>query len=240
MHILPAIDLKDGKCVRLYKGEFSTVHQVADSAGETARGFKAAGAEYIHIVDLDGALSGIGKNREVIREILSVEGLKAELGGGIRTMTDVEAAFELGIYRVIIGSAAVENPSFVQEAAEKYGERIAVGIDALGGMVKTRGWTVDSGVDYLEFSKKMEQSGVKTIIFTDIDCDGTLKGPSFEKLFKLNDTVDCNIIASGGVTTVDDVLTLAKGKIYGAILGKAIYSGAIDLRDAIAAGRGEL
>ncbi len=238
MQILPAIDLKDGKCVRLYKGEFSTVHQVADSAGETSERFKAAGAEIIHVVDLDGALSGIGKNREVIKEILS-NGMRAELGGGIRTMADIQTAFDLGIYRAIIGSAAVENPEFVREAVKEYGERIAVGIDALGGMVKTRGWTVDSGVDYLEFSKKMEQLGVKTIIFTDIDCDGTLEGPSFDKLFKLKESVSCDIIASGGVTTVDDVKKLYNGGIDGAILGKAIYSGTIDLKAAIKAGKGE-
>lgn len=238
MQILPAIDLKDGKCVRLYKGEFSTVHQVAESAAATAEGFRAAGAEMIHVVDLDGALSGSGKNRDVIKEILQA-GVRAELGGGIRTPADIEAAFELGIYRAIIGSAAVENPGLVREAVDKYGERVAVGIDALGGMVKTRGWTVDSGIDYLEFSKRMEQMGVKTIIFTDIDCDGTLEGPAFDRLFTLNDAVCCDIIASGGVTTVEDVRRLSAGGISGAILGKAIYSGAIDLKQAIAAGRGD-
>jgi len=238
MQILPAIDLKDGKCVRLYKGEFSTVHQVADSARDTADQFKSAGAEIIHVVDLDGALSGTGKNRDVIKEILSCN-IKAELGGGMRTIADIEAAFDLGIYRAIIGSAAVENPDFVREAVKKYGERIAVGIDALGGKVKTRGWTIDSGINYLEFSKQMEQLGVKTIIFTDIDCDGTLEGPAFDKLFTLKDSVSCDIIASGGVTTVDDVKKLYSVGIDGAILGKAIYSGAIDLKAAIAAGKGE-
>lgn len=238
MQILPAIDLKDGKCVRLLKGEFSTVHQVAESAGQTALQFKQAGAEMIHVVDLDGALSGVGTNRDVIKEILST-GVKAELGGGMRTMEDIRAAFDLGIYRAIIGSAAVENPSLVEEAVKAYGDRIAVGIDALGGKVKTRGWTVDSGVDYMEFSKQMEQMGVKTIIFTDIDCDGTLQGPAFDKLFALKQVVSCGIIASGGVTTVEDVRKLTIGGIDGAILGKAIYSGTIDLNQAIAVAKGE-
>lgn len=239
MIIIPAIDLKDGKCVRLLKGEFSTVHQVADSATDTACSFLEAGAQLIHMVDLDGALIGEGKNRDVIQKAIENSGARVELGGGIRSMEDIRAAFFLGVWRAVIGSAAVEDPELVRRAAARYRERIAVGIDAKEGRVKTRGWTVDSGQDYIEFAKQMEQLGVQTIIFTDIDCDGALKGPAFERLFALNQAVSCRIVASGGVTTLDDIRQLKQAGVYGAILGKAIYSGALDLKEVIRIGEGE-
>lgn len=232
MIILPAIDLKDNKVVRLYKGEFDTVHQVADDPIATAKAFYDAGARYIHMVDLDGARDGVRKNGDIVRAVAQSVGLKVELGGGIRSMADLEAVFELGVYRAVIGSAAVSHPEFVKEAVAKYGERIAVGIDTKNGRVKTAGWVEDSGLDYLKFARQMQGIGVKTIIFTDIDTDGTLQGPAFEKLAALQQEVSCNIIASGGVSNNEDIRKLAEMKLYGAIIGKAYYAGTIDLAQA--------
>ena len=182
MLIFPAIDLKDGKVVRLYKGDFNTVHQVADDPAETAGSFHAAGARYLHMVDLDGAKDGVRKNSAIVKSVAEA-GLKIELGGGIRSMADLEAVFALGVWRAVIGSAAVSNPEFVREAVEKYGpERIAVGIDTKDGLVRTGGWKENAGLDYISFSNQMESIGVKYIIFTDIETDGTLSGPSYERL----------------------------------------------------------
>jgi len=233
MIILPAIDLKDGKCVRLYKGDFATVHQVAESPLATALEFRDAGAEYIHMVDLDGAKDGIRKNGDIVRQVCEGSGLKVELGGGIRTMDDLEAVFSLGVYRGVIGSAAVTDPDFVKAAAEKYGDRVAVGIDTMDGKVKTAGWVEDSGLDYLEFAKKMESLGVRNIIFTDIATDGALSGPSLNRLKALRETVSCAITASGGVAVNRDILDLKAIGMDGAIIGKAYYAGTIDLKRAI-------
>lgn len=177
MIILPAIDLKDGKCVRLLKGDFSTVHQVSEDPLQTAAEFRAAGATFIHMVDLDGARDGVRKNGDIVRAVCEQSGLRVELGGGIRNMADLEAVFDLGVYRAVIGSAAVTDPEFVAEAAKRYGDRIAVGIDTLDGKVKTAGWIEDSGLDYLEFAKRMEALGVQNIIFTDIATDGPCPVP---------------------------------------------------------------
>lgn len=230
MIILPAIDLKDGKCVRLFKGDFDTVHQVAESPLETAAEFKAAGAEFIHMVDLDGAKDGVRKNGEIVREVCEKSGMKIELGGGIRSMKDLEEVFSLGVYRGVIGSAAVTDPDFVKEAAAKYGDRIAVGIDTLDGKVKTAGWIEDSGLDYLEFAKKMESLGVQNIIFTDIATDGALSGPSYARLMALKETVSCAITASGGVSCNEDLVELCNLGMDAAIVGKAYYEGRVDLK----------
>ncbi len=236
MIILPAIDLKDGKVVRLYKGKFDTVHQVADSPVETARAFSAAGAKYIHMVDLDGAKSGRRVNSEIVRRVAEESGMKIELGGGIRTMADLEAADDMGVSRMVIGSAAVSHPEFVRAAVERYGPRIAVGVDTRDGKVKTAGWTEDSGLDYLEFARSMEELGVSTLIFTDIETDGALSGPSYHRLEELRQAVRCRIIASGGVSSNEDIRKLAAMNLYGAIIGKAYYAGAIDLAQAVADG----
>ncbi len=233
MIILPAIDLKDGRCVRLLKGDFATVHQVAEDPLETAAVFKAAGAEFIHMVDLDGAKDGVRKNGTIVESVCKNSGLKVELGGGIRTMADLEAVFSLGVYRGVIGSAAVTDPDFVAEAAKKYGDRIAVGIDTLDGKVKTAGWVEDSGIDYLEFAKKMESLGVQNIIFTDIATDGALSGPSLDRLKALKEAVSCRITASGGVANIMDIAHLKELGMDGAIIGKAYYAGTIDLKAAI-------
>lgn len=233
MIILPAIDLKDGKCVRLLKGDFATVHQVSEDPLQTAAEFLAAGAGFIHMVDLDGAKDGVRKNGDIVEKVCRESGLKVELGGGIRSMADLEAVFRLGVYRAVIGSAAVTNPGFVKAAAGKYGDRIAVGIDTLEGKVKTAGWVENSGLDYLEFAKTMETLGVQNIIFTDIATDGALSGPSLERLKALRETVSCKITASGGVSCNRDILDLMGIGMDGAIIGKAYYAGTIDLKKAI-------
>ncbi len=233
MIILPAIDLKDGACVRLYKGDFDTVHQVSDDPVRTALAFREAGARYIHMVDLDGAKDGVRKNGEIVRRVAAESGLKIELGGGIRCMEDLEAVFGLGVYRAVIGSAAVTNPGFVAQAAAQYGDRIAVGIDTKDGRVKTAGWVDDSGLDYLEFARRMENLGVQNIIFTDIDTDGALSGPSFARLGALRHTVSCRITASGGVSCNQDIRDLKSAGMDGTIIGKAYYAGAIDLKRAV-------
>lgn len=234
MIVLPAIDLKDNKVVRLYKGEFDTVHQVADDPVATAKAFYDAGARYIHMVDLDGAKDGVRKNADIVRAVAQSVGLKVELGGGIRSMTDLEEVFALGVYRAVIGSAAVSHPEFVKEAVAKYGERIAVGIDTKDGKVKTAGWIEDSGLDYLDFARQMQDINVKTIVFTDIETDGTLQGPAFEKLTALQKSVGCQIVASGGVSNNEDIRKLTGMGLYGAIIGKAYYAGTIDLAQAAA------
>lgn len=233
MIILPAIDLKDGKVVRLYQGDFATVHQVARDPLDTARAFYAAGARQIHMVDLDGAKDGARKNAALVEAVARL-GLKVELGGGIRSMADLEAVFALGVYRAVIGSAAVEHPDFVAQAMARYGpDRIAVGIDAKDGRVRTAGWTENSGRDYLDFAREMERIGVKHIIFTDIDTDGTLEGPAWNSLRALRSGVSCLVTASGGVASNQDIRDLKTLGVWGAIIGKAYYAGTLDLAQAI-------
>ena len=237
MRILPAIDLKDQMCVRLVKGDYATVHKVAEDAVETAKKFLDAGAELIHMVDLDGAKDGTHPNYPVVRRVIEETGASVELGGGIRTMEDIARVLELGVKRVIIGSAAVKNPPLVKEACEKYGDKIAVGIDALSGTVRTEGWLNDSGMDYIDFAKLMESYGVQTIIFTDIDKDGMLSGPNFDQLQTLRAAVSCGIVASGGVSTLEDIVRLRDMNIDEAIAGKAVYTGQLDVKQAIAAAK---
>ena len=234
MYILPAIDLKDGRCVRLYKGDFDTVHQVAEDPLAVAAIFKATGAEIMHVVDLDGAKSGERKNAAIVRSLCENSGLRVELGGGLRTMADLEEMDKLGVWRMIIGSAAVTDPDFVAAAVERFGsERIAVGIDALDGRVRTHGWVDDSGVYAYDFALKMVSLGVGTIIFTDISRDGTLSGPPIADLERLCSGVDCGIVASGGVSGIEDIAAIKKCGAAGAIIGKAFYAGTIDLAEAV-------
>lgn len=233
MRILPAIDLKDGQCVRLQKGDYATAHKVAEDPCETARSFLKAGAKLVHMVDLDAAKDGSRANYGVVERVIRQTGAKVELGGGVRSMADVEAVLALGVSRVVIGSAAVKKPEFVREAVRQYGDKIAVGIDAKSGTVRTEGWLKDSGEDFLSFAGLMESYGVRTIIYTDIDKDGMLAGPNFEQLAALRAAVSCGIVASGGVSTLDDVKKLKALGIDEAIAGKAIYTGALDLAAAI-------
>lgn len=231
MKIFPAIDLKEGKCVRLYQGDFAQQTVVNEDPLAQAQAFLEAGIEFIHVVDLDGALEGKAVNALLIEQIKKETRLGIEVGGGIRTMEQVDAYLSVGIDRVIIGSAALTDPDFVKAAVIKYGEKIAVGIDAKNGLVAVSGWLDVSETDYLTFAVQMEQIGVKTIIYTDIAKDGTLAGPSIEHYKKLQQTVSLQIIASGGVSSMEDLRELSALKLYGAIVGKAYYNGNISLSE---------
>ena len=233
MIILPAIDMKDGRCVRLKKGDFATVHQVADSALETARRFADAGARWVHMVDLDGARNGVRQNFPFINEVMKLSGLNVELGGGIKTEADVDAVGAAGAARFVIGSAAVIDPEVVNYAVSRYGSTVAVGIDCLNGKVRTAGWEENSGMDGLTLAERVVKQGVKYIVFTDISADGMLTGPAFGQLAALQKQVSCAIIASGGVTTLDDVKRLRDMGLYGVIIGKAYYAGTLDLAEAV-------
>lgn len=233
MIILPAIDIKDGNCVRLFKGDYSTVEKVAESPYNAAQSFADAGAKWIHMVDLDGAKDAKLVNADLISDVAKSSGLSVEVGGGIRDMSAIEYYLSRGINRVILGSAAVKNQQFVIDAVKEYSDRIVVGIDAKNGMVRAEGWIDNSEINYIELAKRMEDIGVKTIIFTDIEQDGTLAGPNLKQLDDLVHEVNCDIIASGGVAVLKDIINLAELDVYGAICGKAIYSGTLDLKQAI-------
>ena len=238
MIVIPAIDLHKGECVRLYKGDYDTAHKVADSAVDTALTFKNAGAEIIHMVDLDGAKDGIRLNGSVIKDVAEKSGLKIELGGGIRSMEDMYELDKIGVYRFIIGSAAVESPDIVDKAIKTFGaERIAVSIDCKDGLVRTKGWIEGTSISYLKFAKDVETRGVKHIIFTDIDTDGMLSGPPLDYLKELKDAVSCQITASGGISGIKDIIMLKELKIYAAIAGKAVYTGDLNLKKAIEAAK---
>lgn len=233
MIIIPAIDLKDGKVVRLLKGDFNTVQQVAGDPVATAKTFYEAGARYLHVVDLDGSKDGVRKHSELVQAVAQV-GLKTELGGGIRSMQDLEEVFSLGVWRAILGSAAVRDPDFVKAAVDRFGpERIAVGVDAKDGLVRTDGWVKEEGIHYLDFAKSMEALGVKNLIFTDIDTDGALTGSSFARLKFLLEGVSCSVTAAGGVSCNADIQSLVRMGVDAAIVGKAWYVGALDLKQAI-------
>ena len=233
MIILPAIDIKDGTCVRLFKGDYSTASKVADDPYEVAEDFLKAGAEWMHMVDLDGAKDGKRINSELIIDVANSTDLRVEVGGGIRDMATIEYYLEHGIGRVILGSAAVKNQGFVIDAVNNFDDKIVVGIDAKKGMVCADGWTDKSELNYIDLAKQMEQIGVKTIVFTDIDQDGTLAGPNLEQLDELAHNVSCDIIASGGISNLKDIINLNSLNVYGAITGKAIYTGNLDLAQAI-------
>ncbi|MBQ2792205.1 MAG: 1-(5-phosphoribosyl)-5-[Oscillospiraceae bacterium] len=233
MKLLPAIDLLGGNCVRLFRGDFDTAHQVADDPLSTARSFQKAGAGWIHMVDLDGARTGDGINRPVILQVAQNTSLKVEVGGGIRSMDAIDTYLQGGVSRVILGSAALEDPPLVKKAVEQYGQRIAVGIDAKNGQVAARGWLSTSSVDYLTLAKQMENLGVSTIIFTDIAKDGMMLGPNFEQMKALRQAVSCDLVASGGIRSLEDLQQLQDIGIDWAILGKSIYQGAIDLAKAL-------
>ncbi len=237
MILLPAIDLHEGKCVRLFRGDYDTAEVVAPDPLTTAKKFREQGAHWLHMVDLDGAKDGKPVNSQLIFEVVEQTDLHVEVGGGIRDMETVEQYLSRGVSRVILGSAALRDPEFVREAVRRYGKSIAVGIDALDGKVAAEGWLEQSQVDYLEFAKTMEDAGVRYLICTDIHRDGTMNGPNLVMLDKLNQAVNCHIIASGGVSSLLDIVNLYDLGLYGAIAGKSIYTGALDLRAAISACR---
>ena len=235
MRIYPAIDIKDGKCVRLYKGRFDDVTVYGDSPAEMAKKWEAQGGEYIHVVDLDGALKGHGVNADKIREICESVSVPVQTGGGIRTTEDIEAKLSCGISRVIIGTKAVSDSEFVKRAADKYGDKIVIGIDAKDGMVAVEGWEKTSDFTAVEFAKKMVSLGVKTIVYTDIATDGTLSGPNVAAMREMASAVNADIIASGGVGSLDDILSLKDTGVEGVIVGKALYTGRVDLTEAVKA-----
>ena len=236
MIIFPAIDIYDGQCVRLYKGDYATASKVAESPLKTAEQFESEGAVYLHMVDLNGAKEAKRVNSHIFEEIASKTSLKMQVGGGIRNIETCEHYLSHGISRVILGSVAVKDPALVIEAVKKYGDRIVVGIDAKEGMVACEGWLDTSDVNYIDLAKKMESVGVRTVVFTDISKDGTLSGPNLEQLDAINRAVSCDIIASGGVSSLDDLKALKELDLYGAICGKSLYSGAFRLSEAIEIG----
>ena len=233
MLIYPAIDLYQGKAVRLYKGDYSQMTVYSHDPASIAEAFAQAGATHMHIVDLEGAKNGTTPNFETILEIKNRGGLYCEVGGGIRSMETIERYVSAGIDRVILGTAAVTQPGFLEEAAKAYGSKIAVGMDLKDGYVAIKGWTEQSGLTAWEFCERLQKIGIETIICTDISRDGAMKGTNHDLYRELMDRFSMNIIASGGVSTLEDVEKLAKAKLYGAIIGKAYYTGAIDLARAI-------
>jgi len=238
MVILPAIDLHHGCAVRLFKGDYAQMTEYSDAPEKVAKYFADCGAKHIHLVDLEGAKTGETVNISSVEKIVKATGLTAELGGGIRSMEVIEKYLDIGVSRVILGTAALKDPAFLEKSVSTYGEKIAVGIDINAGKVAVNGWTEISNVDFRDFCKKMENLGVQTIICTDISRDGAMQGTNRELYAQLQKEFKMNIIASGGVSTIDDVKALAKLDVYGAILGKAIYTGAIDLKEALEAAKG--
>lgn len=233
MRLFPAIDLFQGKAVRLFQGDYAQMTVYNDNPVEVARNFQSLGAEYLHLVDLEGAKLGTTSNLPVIQRILEETDLFTELGGGIRNMETVDSYLSLGVDRVILGTAAVTDETFLVQALQKYGEKIAVGVDLKDGYVAIRGWTEKSAVTALDFFSRMENIGVKTIICTDISKDGAMLGANHALYRSLSQNFDMDIIASGGVSTLEDVKILARLGLHGAIIGKAYYTGAIDLKTAI-------
>ncbi|MBF2347938.1 1-(5-phosphoribosyl)-5-[(5-phosphoribosylamino)methylideneamino]imidazole-4-carboxamide isomerase [Listeria marthii] len=231
MQIFPAIDLKNGQCVRLFQGDFSKTTVVNEDPIAQAKAFATDGATYLHIVDLDGALEGRPVNLEIIQKMQTAAKIPVQVGGGIRSMAQVDYYLESGIDRVIIGSAALTDSDFLRAAVQKYGSKIAAGIDAKNGFVATSGWLDVSQVSYLDLAKRMEEMHVETIIYTDISRDGTLIGPNLEQMAVLQKHVSINLIASGGVSSRADLEALAELGLYGAIAGKALYNGNISMSD---------
>ncbi len=233
MIIYPAIDLYEGKAVRLFKGDYNEMTVYSDNPLEIAADFQRCGADHIHMVDLEGAKFGTTPNFEVVKKVKDNTDLFVEIGGGIRSMDVIEKYVEAGIDRVILGTAAVSSEGFVKKAVEKYGERIAVGIDIKDGFVAIKGWTEKSELEAFAFAKQMQDIEVKTLICTDISKDGAMQGTNHELYRELSEKFSMQIIASGGVSSLDDVKKLASLEIHGAIIGKAYYTGAIDIKEAV-------
>ena len=239
MVILPAIDIIDQKPVRLYQGDYGKKEQVGESILDIALEFEKEGAEFVHMVDLDGAKEGKKCNQDIICKTAKALNVPVEVGGGIRSMEDVDYYLSNGVARVILGTAALEDRRFLKEAVDKYKDKIAVGIDCKKNKVCTKGWLEDSGTDYIEFAKEIESLGVRTVIVTDIAKDGTMEGPNVEMLKALKEKVNMNIIASGGIKNIEHIKYLKEAGVYGAITGKAMYSKTLDLKEAIKVSREE-
>lgn len=233
MNIFPAIDLLDNKAVRLYKGDYAQMTVYNENPVAVAMDFKNQGAKYVHVVDLAGAKSGIPTHKEVVQAIVKETGLFVEIGGGIRNMQTVDGYISAGASRVILGTAAVTDEAFLRAALEKHGEKIAVGADIADGKIVIKGWLEKSAYDVDTFLQKMQSLGVKTVICTDVSKDGAMKGTNRALYARLSKTYDLQIIASGGVSSIEDIKALKEEGVYGAIIGKAYYIGAICLREAI-------
>ncbi len=234
MIIYPAIDIKNGECVRLTQGRFSDITVYGKDPCEIAKKWESAGAQFIHVVDLDGALDGKWTNGEAIKKICKTVNAKVQTGGGVRCLDDIKMRLDSGVYRVIIGTAAVKNPDLVKEAVEAFGsEHIAVGIDAKDGFVATHGWEKISEKTAVEFAKEMADLGVKTIIYTDIATDGMLTGPNKEAMKVMADAVSIDIIASGGIGSEEDIFSLSDTGVSGVIVGRALYTDRVDLKSVL-------
>lgn len=235
MRLYPAIDIKDGKCVRLFKGRFDDVTVYGDSPAEMAKKWESLGAQFIHVVDLDGALAGESVSAQAIKSICKSVNVSVQTGGGVRCLEDIEKRLSLGVKRVILGTVAVSDPEFVKKAIERFGaESIVVGIDAKDGFVATHGWEKVSTLGAVQFAKQMQDMGVKTIVYTDISTDGTLGGSNVDAMREMAAAVpDVDVIASGGIGSLDDILALADTGVEGVIVGKALYTGRVDLTEAI-------
>ncbi len=239
MQIFPATDILGGKVVRLTKGDYNQVKIYADSPAEMALEFMKDGATNLHMVDLDGAKDGAPVNFEAIREAAKIKGLFIEVGGGIRNMQRIEDYLSLGVKRVILGTAAIRNYPFVEEAVKEFGNAVAVGVDAKEGLVAVSGWQETTNVNSVEFCKKLCDTGVSTVIYTDISKDGMLSGTNLEIYRELSEIKGLDIVASGGITFANEIETLREMNIYGAIVGKAVYEGKLSLKDALAAAGGQ-
>lgn len=233
MRIYPAIDIKDGKCVRLYKGSFSQVTVYGDDPAQMAKRWENEGGEFIHVVDLDGAKHGHGVNADIIKKICRTVNVPVQTGGGIRSMEDIEAKLSCGINRVIIGTSAVRDEDFVRRAIDKYNEKIVIGIDARDGMVAIDGWEEVSRHKAVEFALKMQEFGAKTIVYTDISTDGTLAGPNVEAMREMAESTKLDVIASGGIGNVEHIASLMPTGVEGVIVGRALYTGDVSLADAL-------
>ena len=233
MILFPAIDLFEGKAVRLYKGDYAKMTVYSEHPEEIARDFTACGATHIHLVDLEGARSGETPNLDTVLKIRESTGLFCEIGGGIRSMEIVERYLSAGLDRVILGTAAVKDTALLEKAASRYGARIAVGADIKNGRIAIRGWLETSDCTAMDFCRQMQQMGIRTLICTDIDKDGAMKGTNHELYRQLQEELDLDLVASGGVSSLEDVRRLRAEGLYGAIIGKAYYTGAVDLREAI-------
>ena len=237
MLILPAIDLRNGKCVNLVQGRVKDETIFSDQPIEMAKRWEAEGAEYLHLVDLDGAFQGTSANLQIVREIVETIQIPVQLGGGIRTLAWLDRILAVGVARAILGTAALKNPGLVESACRKYGAQIAVGIDAKDELVATQGWLNVSQKSAIEFAKEMQNLGVLTIIYTDIKSDGMLKGPNMEATQGVVEAIEIDVIASGGITSVEDLTTLKSIGVSGAIIGRALYTGDLDLQSALVAAR---
>ena len=238
MIILPAIDLYEGKCVRLLRGDYNKMTVYGENPAAVALDFKRMGAEHIHIVDLEGAKSGTTPNLETVKEIINSTDLSAEIGGGIRSLNVIDTYVNAGVDRVILGTAAVEKKDFAKEAVREFGDKIAVGVDIKDGFVAVHGWTENSAYRYSEFCDMMQDIGVKTLICTDISKDGAMQGTNIPLYRKLSESYSKNIIASGGVSSISDIEKLLETSVYGAIIGKAYYTGALSIEKAVSLCKG--